>query len=92
MDFLTGHDGVDWAAGVCMVLMLWRLAHHKRDGFLWSAGAAIAWIVFNARPPPVSHPGGAIHSAVRVPRLPPRPVWPPARPAGRHARPTLRPH
>jgi len=59
MDFLIGHDGVDWAAGLCTVLMLWRLAKHKRDGFLWSAGAAIAWIVFNARLTPVSAPGVA---------------------------------
>lgn len=66
MEFLTGHDGVDWAAGVCMVLMLWRLANHKRDGFLWSAGAAIAWIVFNARLQPISMPGIAINAVVLV--------------------------
>lgn len=64
MDFFLGHDGVDWAAGVCMVVMLWRLGHHKRDGFLWSAAAAIAWIVFNARLDPVSLPGVAINGVV----------------------------
>ncbi|MFI4897940.1 MAG: hypothetical protein ACIARR_08955 [Phycisphaerales bacterium JB059] len=66
MDFLMGHDGVDLAAGVCMVIMLWRLGHHKRDGFLWSAGAALAWIVFNARLSPVSTPGIAINAVVLV--------------------------
>ncbi len=66
MDFLFGHNGVDWIAGAFMVLMLWRLAHHKRDGFLWSAGAAIAWIVFNARLTPVSAPGIAINAVVLV--------------------------
>lgn len=64
MDFLTGHDGVDWAAGLCMVIMLWRLAQHQRDGFLWSAGAALAWIVFNARLNPISTPGIAINAVV----------------------------
>ena len=77
MDFLTGHDGVDWAAGVCMVLMLWRLAHHKRDGFLWSAGAAIAWIVFNARLTPVSMPGVAINAVVLVHSFRSYLVWSP---------------
>lgn len=66
MDFLTGHDGVDWAAGLCMVIMLWRLGHHKRDGFLWSAAAALAWIIFNARLDPVSTPGIAINAVVLV--------------------------
>ena len=64
MDFLIGHDGVDWAAGLCMVIMLWRMAQHKRDGFLWSAGAAFAWIVFNARLNPISTPGIAINAVV----------------------------
>ena len=66
MDFLTGHDGVDWAAGLCMVIMLWRLGQHKRDGFLWSAAAALAWIVFNARLSPISTPGIAINAVVLV--------------------------
>ncbi|MEZ6242812.1 MAG: hypothetical protein R3B57_07185 [Phycisphaerales bacterium] len=66
MDFLLGHDGVDWAAGACMVVMLWRLGRHKRDGFLWSAGAALAWVIFNARLEPASAPGIAINAVVLV--------------------------
>jgi len=66
MDFFLGHDGVDWLAGLCMVVMLWRVGNHKRDGFLWSAGAAGAWIVFNARLEPVSAPGIAINAVVLV--------------------------
>ncbi len=66
MDFLLGHDGVDWAAGACMVVMLWRLGLHKRDGFLWSAGAALAWVVFNARLVPMSAPGMIINAVVCI--------------------------
>ena len=33
---------------VLMLVSLWRLGDHKRDGFLWGLAAAIAWIGFNA--------------------------------------------
>ncbi|MEM1329663.1 MAG: hypothetical protein AAGG07_03785 [Planctomycetota bacterium] len=46
-EFFTGKYGLDWAAGVFMGLMLWRLGNHKRDGFIWSMLAAAAWIGFN---------------------------------------------
>lgn len=75
MDFLLGHDGVDWAAGACMIVMLWRLGRHKRDGFLWSAAAGLAWVVFNARLDPPSAPGVAINAAVALISLRSWYVW-----------------
>lgn len=62
MDFFTGHFGIDWIAAVLMFMSIWRLGEHKRDGFLWSAAAAIAWIAFNIHVQ--SGPGAAINFVV----------------------------
>ncbi len=51
---ITTYYGLDWAAGLFMILSLWRLKHHHRDGFVHAALAALCWIGFNliAKSPP----------------------------------------
>lgn len=62
MEFFTGHYGIDWVAAVFMFMSIWRLGEKKRDGFLWSAAAAVAWIAFNVKV--ASGPGAAINVVV----------------------------
>lgn len=46
-EFLFGKYGLDWAAAAFMFVSLWRLADHKRDGFLHAAIACVFWVAFN---------------------------------------------
>lgn len=62
MTFFTGHYGLDWAAGVFMLLSLWRFERHKRDGFLFAGAAAVFWTLFNVHVE--SAPGIAINVLV----------------------------
>lgn len=48
-DFFLKHDGIDWIAAVFMFLSMYRLGHHKKDGFAFAVLACIFWIVFNYR-------------------------------------------
>ncbi|MCA9302517.1 MAG: hypothetical protein KC996_00195 [Phycisphaerales bacterium] len=45
--FLFSYYGLDWAAAVFMFLSMYRLGHHKKDGFVYAALASICWIAFN---------------------------------------------
>ena len=45
--FLFSYYGLDWAAAVFMFLSMYRLGHHKKDGFIYAALASICWIAFN---------------------------------------------
>ena len=49
INFLALHRyyGLDWAAAVFMFLSMYRLGHHKKDGFVYAALASICWIAFN---------------------------------------------
>jgi hypothetical protein len=62
VDYFIGHYGVDWLAALLMFMSIWRLGERKRDGFLWSAAAAAAWIAFNVLVQ--SGPGMAINAVV----------------------------
>jgi hypothetical protein len=48
-DFFLKHDGIDWIAAVFMFLSMYRLGHHKKDGFIYAALASAFWIIFNIR-------------------------------------------
>ncbi len=43
----TTYFGLDWAAGLFMIISLVRLKHHHRDGFIHALLAALCWIGFN---------------------------------------------
>lgn len=45
--FLFSYYGLDWAAAVFMFLSMYRLGHHKKDGFVYAALASVCWIAFN---------------------------------------------
>jgi len=46
-NLLSKHHGLDWLAIILTFVSLWRLGARKRDGFLYGAGATIAWAAFN---------------------------------------------
>ncbi|GJM20047.1 MAG: hypothetical protein DHS20C14_22600 [Phycisphaeraceae bacterium] len=62
--YLTVHYGLDWAAGLFMILSMWRLGAHKRDGFIHGLLAAVFWLLFNIKVD--SPPGIAINAVVAV--------------------------
>ncbi len=58
---LNRYYGLDWAAAVFMFLSMYRLGHHKKDGFVFAALASLCWIAFNL----IAHsPAGVIANII----------------------------
>lgn len=44
---LDRYYGLDWAAALFMFGSMYRLGHHKKDGFVLAALASVCWVAFN---------------------------------------------
>jgi hypothetical protein len=58
---LNKYFGLDIAAATFMFLSMYRLGHHKKDGFALGALASLCWIAFNIL---ADSPAGVVANAV----------------------------
>lgn len=56
LDLALRYYGFDWAAMVCTFLTIYRLGHHKRDGFVYGLAANVCWMVFGIMAQSIANP------------------------------------
>lgn len=56
LDLALRYYGFDWAAMVFTFMTIYRLGHHKRDGFIYGLAANVCWMVFGVMAQSIANP------------------------------------